>query len=213
MAMESEDLDCKMRCLFTRKTESGLSGKSRDLALHSLLHRLPRAEMLAFGKTCSLLNVTAKKVHEKRVIEAFSSYLYNDTPLVEGQLRKGLIRRRNASTDQENVFFAHQIKGAIDVVGTDIDLEWEDRDVTKFLFWEMGTVAVVLFEPYASLQCIPIDIAPVLLVAGQDGRCTRHHFGCPHIHSSGSGFRGGNCRPIGRDDRLARYHSGVDGCG
>jgi superfamily II DNA or RNA helicase len=120
-------------------TETELLGKNQDVALHSLLYRLPRASMMEFGKTCSLVYHATKTVHQKKVLETFSKFLYAHTPKVDGQLRMGLVRSYNATTDEENIFFPHQVKGAIDVVKTDIDLEWDDRDVTKFLFWEMGT--------------------------------------------------------------------------
>jgi hypothetical protein len=132
-------------CLFMFTTESEMLGKNRDFALHSLLSGLPRSDMLEFARTCSLIHSFTKKVHETRVIKAFSNFLFADTPMIDGQLRQGMVRKYNATTRQENMFFPHQVKGAIDVVKTDIDLEWDDRDVTKFLFWEMGTVRLWLF--------------------------------------------------------------------
>jgi hypothetical protein len=109
--------------------------KRQRTALQQLLHRLPRSDMLEFGKVCFTTCIAAKAVHEERVVQAFSKFLYSDTQPIAGQLRTGLVRMTNAVTAEPNVFYPHQIKGAIDVVGTDVELEWDDRNVTKFLFW------------------------------------------------------------------------------
>jgi hypothetical protein len=135
-----------MDILFTTEEEEA----TRKLtALQQLLHRLPREAMLRTGKTCIYAYNTTKKVHEARVIQAFSKYLYCG-PTTPGQLRKGLVLPLNAFTNEPNVFYPHQIRAAIDVVGSDVDLEWDDRDVTKFLFWTMGSVPFCYSNLYLS---------------------------------------------------------------
>lgn len=109
--------------------------KRQRSALMQLMHSLTRESLLTLGKTCKSAHYTAKIVHEQRVIQAFSKYLFSDVQLVAGQLRKGLIRPINATTAEPNLLYPHQIKSAIDVVGSEVEIEWDTRDVTKFLFW------------------------------------------------------------------------------
>lgn len=143
-----------MEILFDIESESRYLAKRQLTSLQSLLNSLARTELLEIGKSCLLLYTAVKKTHETRVIDAFSKHLYCDTPLLDGQLRKGLVRPTNADTLKPNVFFRHQAKAAIDVLGNEIDLEWCDRDVTKFLFWTMGTVRLPAFRTRNSQPCV-----------------------------------------------------------
>jgi hypothetical protein len=131
-----------MNILFETESESTHLTHKQRTALQSLLFRLPKTEMMAIGKTCLAMSLLSKQVHQSRVTQAFSKYLYCDTPPLHGQQqqhRTGIVLKTNTTTHSPNVFYPHQIKAAIDVVKTEVELEWEDKHVTKFLFWEMGS--------------------------------------------------------------------------
>lgn len=152
---------------------------NKKAAPFSLMLRLPKDDMFALGKTCKRAIEFARVAHVERKIKAFTPYLYNDTPLVDMQLRGGIITRTNSVTGGNNVFFDHQIKIAMEVAHTDIGIDFEERAVHKILVWDMGcgkTMAAIAIMsavhaliPNASIEYKALIVVPkAMLLVWQD---------------------------------------------